>query len=416
MIGVRWLFSIALAAAAVPVWGQPEPGDVFREYVWTPLADRLAWQRVTDYEARHEGAKAFLPNPTNTVVIPDLEGAERIELVLEQWGGHAGTSDKRVRVNGHGWIDIKESPFMGPDRPECYQYMRYPVIDIPLEQINEGENVFEFNSGGQICHDFGWGQWGVYGAVFRVHYEKGKPHPGGEIVSPKTGDALGGRVYLEAEASSPNGPVTRVDFIGKYTDFNVEGDGLYRQWRYTYRYGDIQNHLGTAFHEPRAAVWLTDWVPDQEQPVEIVARIADASGMMTITPAVTGLSLPRDNISVELCRPYEVPTSWQTRAGRIQSCKVNVEGDLSHAEDARMLLTTWSGGHADEIGINGYPLVKNVGWPHEYSYDQVPVPLHLILPGVNTFYTRAETVHHGIEVLYPGIALKVRYRTGGEGH
>ena len=78
-----------------------------------PFVNAGNWQRVTDPDARHEGAAEFRPNPVNTVAIDDLDRAVGAEVVLEQWGGHAGTSDKRLRLNGNDWIAIPEPAIPG---------------------------------------------------------------------------------------------------------------------------------------------------------------------------------------------------------------------------------------------------------------------------------------------------------------
>ena len=396
----------------------PGPGDLFREYVWKgPWVNAGSWQRVTDPDARHSGAGEFLPNPVNSVTIDDLDGAVRAELHIELWGGHAGTSDKRMRLNGGDWIAISEPEGIPGDaglhvHPECYQYFTYPSVPLPLEQLREGDNTFEFTSGGQICFDFGWGQWGIYGITFRIYYDDAKPHATGRIVSPAPGSTFGDSLYIVVE--SPDSTVQRVDFIGDYEEFDYEGNGLYRQWHYNYRYGVIKRHLGTAFAPPYAVTWETDWVPDQEEPVRLMARIQDRNGVFYMTPAVGDLALVRPGRSVRLYKPYDVPGSWQTRANKRHRCKVFVPHDLHRATAAKMILATWSGGHADAIGINDTTIVRRVGKDHDYSYDEVDVPINQIRTGTNEFFTYSNTEHHGIEVLWPGIALKVQYEGQSE--
>jgi hypothetical protein len=237
-----WVF-LCIASA---LGADPGPGDIFREFVWRPNS----WQRVTDPEAADPRAKEF-PNRVNRVKIGDLQGAIRAEVYIEMWGGHAGTSNKRLRLNDGDWITIPEPGAIpadagaGSENPTCYQHFTYPSVPLPLEQLIEDINILEFTSGGQTCFDFGWGQWGVYGVTFRIYYDVSKPHPTGRVTAPETGSAIADSVRLEAVASSPNGEIEQVDFIGLYEDFDYEGNGLYRQWHYRYRYGKIKNHLGT---------------------------------------------------------------------------------------------------------------------------------------------------------------------------
>ena len=86
------------------------PGAVFREYQWNgPWVNAIVWQRVTDPGATYPGAKEFLPNPVNSVEINDIDGAVYAEVCIELLQCHAGTTDKRIRLNG-------ESGFQYPKR------------------------------------------------------------------------------------------------------------------------------------------------------------------------------------------------------------------------------------------------------------------------------------------------------------
>jgi hypothetical protein len=402
---------LTILSAAAAVYADPGPGDIFREL---PMNIPF-WQRVTDPNAAASGAKEF-PNTINRKLIEDLQGAVRAEIYLEMWGGHAGTSDKRLRVNGGDWISIPDPEAIPGDagreayqRSECYQQFIYPSVPVPLEQLHEGVNTLEFTSGGQTCFNFGWGQWGVHGITFRIYYDESKPHPTGRIVTPVTGSTIADSVVLAAAASSPNGDIAEVDFIGLYDDFDYEGNGIYRQWHYRYQAGRIQNHLATATTSPYRVHWHTTWVPDQDEPMQIMARIRDETGLSYMTPAVADISLLRPGTSVRLYRPFNVPARWQTRVGAIHSSKVFVADDLTRADTARMVLTTWNGFSADAVGINGIKVSGGPGRDHSYSYDELPVPIDAIRNGTNSLYTFDGTLHHGIEVLWPGIALLVRY-------
>jgi hypothetical protein len=398
-----------LGGTAPGLLAEPGPGDVFREYAWRPEGK---WQRVTGPEVTDESAKAFLPNAVNEIRIDDLDGARKVEATIEMLLCHGGTAGKKIRVNGGPWIAIPESDLIpgdagrGPPHLE-YQSMRYPSVEIPLDRIREGTNTFELACSSGTGLGRWWPQWLLYGVTFRVYYEPSKPHPTGRIIRPAPGDVLGESPVFEAEASGP-APIRQVDFIGLYEDFNWEGDGEYRQWHRRPLFGELYNHVGTATAAPYRATWDNAWVPTQTEPVAVTARIVDQSGMCWMTPSVGNVRLVRP-YSVAMCKPYDVPKTWSTRAGATDACKVDVTGPLDKAAAAKVVMVTWNGVAADEIGVNGRKVVAKVGKNHDLSHDEFAVPLDRLLPGTNTLYTSSTTEHHGIEVQWPGMVLFVRY-------
>lgn len=345
-------------------------------------------------------------------LIDDLDGATRVEACIEMLLCHGGTVNKRMRVNANKWITIPESPFIpgdagqGPPDTE-YQYMRYPTVRIPLEHMSQGINIFEFTCSGGTALGGWWPQWILYGVTFRVYYDDSKPHPTGEITRPAPGSTIGDRPGVAAAVTGLN-PIEHVDFIGLYEDFNWEGDGDYRQWHYRYHYNEMRNHIGTSTAAPYRVAWNDSWIPTQSRPIKLIARIVDEAGMCYMTPAVEGIKLRRDH-TVRMYKPYDVPRRWSTRAGNTHRCKIDVSGGLDKAIAAKIIVTTWNGVAADEIGINNTKVVTRVGQNHDLSYDEFEVPLKLIKSGVNTLYTRSSTEHHGIEVQWPGMVLLIKF-------
>ncbi|NKB72734.1 MAG: T9SS type A sorting domain-containing protein [Candidatus Latescibacteria bacterium] len=389
------------------VGAQPEPGDIFREYLWLAPAGR---QTILDPNSW----RGFPENPVNHLVLDDLAGALRVEMYLELWGGHPGTTNKRVRFNDGEWIQIPEPAGIpgtagrGELAAECYQYYSYTTVPIPLATLQQGENSFQFNTDGQVCFDFGWGQWIAYGVVLRVYYGAGKEHPNGHLTHPLAGTAVGDTVHLEAHVETGGRPVEQVDFIGRYEDFDYEGNGQYRQWHYTYRLGKIQNHLGSATAPPYSATWTTQWVPDQDEPVELALRLRDDSGLYYMAPETVQVQLQRQGRSTRLYKPYDIPGNWQSRSHKRHACKVYIGDDLSLARGARLVLASWNGRHG-VVGLNEEILASGVGQDHRYGLDAIDVPLELLRFGLNRPYSESGTEEHGIEVMWPGIALLVQY-------
>ena len=375
------------------------------------------WQRVTDPAAADSRAQAYLPNRVNRIRLDDLDQAIRAEVYIEYWGGHTGTTGKAVRVNGGAWHDLPKLEAISGDAgrssdyaAECYQHYSYATVPLPLAELHEGENTFEFDAGPQACYGSGWGQWGVYGVTFRAYYDPAaKPHPTGRIVTPGSSHVFADSLVLGAVASSPVGDILEVSFIGLYEDCDFEGNGLWRQWHYFYRYGQIKRHIATAEQAPFRAEWDTRWVPDQTDPVSVIARIRDTTGMTTLTEPVTDLRMERSMRSVRMYKPYRAPANWISRVGRFRVAEVFVPEDLTRALAARMAVTTWSDGHADSVGVNHRRIVRRAEPKHDYGCITPEIPLELLRRGTNTFFTASNTSEHGIEVMWPGIVLFVEY-------
>ena len=104
---LTWLLFVAwLSVAACPALAQtsPPPGSLYREFA-RHNGGNLQW-RVTDRKAveKFERAAEFLPNPSLEIEIADLKDAVRAEAILDRWGRHRGTINKRIRFNDQPWI------------------------------------------------------------------------------------------------------------------------------------------------------------------------------------------------------------------------------------------------------------------------------------------------------------------------
>lgn len=224
-------------------------------------------------------------------------------------------------------------------------------------------------------HPWNWPQNLIYGVHFRIYYDEAqKPHPTGRILSPRPGASLGREVELAAEARSPNGGIRRVDFVGRYEGVNLEGDGLYTQWHYHYVRGELKTSPGSVTSSPWRLTWDTAWVPDQTAPFRLAAWITDEAGLTYMTEAISGLTFERNGLSVELCKPYDVPKKWVTRSGE-KTEKFRVTGDLDRAVAARLVWVSWSPGYMNGLYLNGRRVFDGEGPRYAYFVHRVPLPI-----------------------------------------
>jgi len=396
--------------------------EVFREVTYTYGAtpatsfselDPDTKRVFTGEHASMAKHKRHQPKP----VTLDLVGATSAELSVEYWGGHIGTAGQRFRVNDHAWTDLPQ-PAGTPTAPQRYYrtLLGNNVAPIPLAQLREGENIFRFAAGKQVAFFNDWSFYWIYDFTARVHYDAAKkPHPVGAMVASKSEETFGDLLRLETEASSPNGSIVRIDFIGEYEDFDWDGDGVWREWQYSTHHGVLRHHLGTVTSEPWRLKADVRWMPDQTQPIRVRARITDCTGLTYLTPSVE-FKQQREQRGVRMIKCDTVPEKWMSRAGK-ESPKgsfVLATNDLAGATFARLVLSTWSGDVDDtsihELRLNGERLASRFGEFHNYDVDALEVPLERLKIGRNEITTFSTYQGHMFEINWPGPVLLIEYK------
>lgn len=408
----------------------PQPGDIYKDFTYTMRTGSNAQWRVTDPDSAFVSddpestniPAAYLPNPEMSLSVNDLNGAVRAEAVIDLWGGHVGTTGKKVRFNGNSWLTIPELATT-PTAGQCYVHQQISVIDIPLSHLVQGTNVFQGTSGGQTCYNFEWGQWGWYSLTVRVYYNSSKPHPTGSITSPATGATIGENPTVTASASGPSG-VQQVQFLAYYDGYDSDGDGRFRDYHHHYHRKKretgqpIRNHVGTKVGAPYSLSWNTGLVPDQAPGgIKLIARIRGNDGTWFVTNEVTDLTLARGANSVQLYKPTNVPRKHWVRGNSEETSNFVISSghDLSTASAAWLLIRTWNGIDGQrEPGETHFTKINNweapeYGEDHFFSYDAVPIDVSALRNGSNSITLGSESSHHGVEVLWPGPAVLVRY-------
>ena len=408
--------SLLLIFISTYLSGQPQPGDVFREYIWLPdlaveeggkflrVGGRLDYKTNPDHfpTERHEDGHVLFGQYLK------LKQAIRAELVVEKLGSHDDTRNLRVSINRNPSIKMPNA--RGIPVPESdYMHHNYPVADIPLDQLNEGwENTFRFDV--DSTQRWNWPQNIIYGLVLRIYYNP-------EIADFKTNiDGLINGTILDDKQliglADPKLNIRQVEYIGYYDGLNYEGDGVYTQWHYHHFRGKVIHNIGTADMYPYQITWDTSWIPDQED-IKVSARIVSNSGLVYFTEPVAELKFNRNYI-VELCKPFDQPKNWVTRESEFES-RINVSVDPSKIEEARIYWVSWSPCYANGIYINDIKVFDEEGPCYEYMAHDIEIEdLSAIKQGTNIIKTGKEPLHdgqmvHGMEVQWPGIMMKVKY-------
>ena len=415
---MQWLYLGLGLLLSQSVAAQPDSGDVFREYRWfhergdAGQAIRVGGRKGTFHPDRG-AAHGYINAPMTWPGDLDLKGAIKAEVVAEKILCHDGTTGLAVQINDSDWFYFPEADNI-PAPKALYQHHTYPVVRVPVSVFRPGTgNHFRLRVDPR--HSWDWPQNLINGLHVRIYYDpETTPHPSGAVVSVQSGDSLADSVRLTTDAQSPNGPISRVDYIGLYEDVNFEGDGVYRRWHYLYIHGRLMHHIGSGTQAPFTVHWDTTWIPDQKEPIHIAARITDSTGLTYQTKAITELSLERTARSVELCRPYDVPQKWVTRSGE-KSEYFDVGGDLQKAKAAQLVWSSWSPGYMRGISINGTQVFDREGPHYQTHYHRVTLKdVGVLRPGRNKL-TTAKTplidgkMVHGMEVNWPGIMVLIQY-------
>lgn len=397
---------------------EPQPGEIYKEYSLGLFGE--SW-RVTDPNTTYgPPAWQFLPNPTITFNNVDLSLATKAELVIDKWGGHTGTMNKRFRFNGNDSIMVPELTTT-PGSSVCYMQQTNVTVPVPLSHLVNGTNTLQGSCDNQSCYYFNWGQWGWYGVMLRVYYSSSKPHPTGTITSHTTGSTIGDNPVISASATASAG-IARVEFFAHYEGYDVDGDGVYRDWQRSYRRGsalDLQNHLGTVTSPPYTVTWNTEWVPDQMPgSVKFMARVRDNDGVWYVMPVIDSLTFQRTSGSVRMYKAFNVPENFWARAGsmtQFSNFRIPQQDSAAIATAARMYIATWNGvdgdGDVHWYKVNEYQIPGIIGLNHQYKFDIVNIPVSALKYAVNKFQVYASTTaHHGIEIMWPGPAFFVKYQ------
>lgn len=346
----------------------------------------------------------------------DLFQLTGAELMCELWGGHPGTANKRVTVNGRSTYLL---PRVGTEEHHCTY--SYPSIPLKLTDLVNGWNAFQFalDQG-----DSFWGHAMIDDACLRVALAEDHSDlralglagftaqvQASPLPAPREGFAL--RLITEPHRLEA---IAGVDYQGWFDGYDENGNTQTTDWHGFTRRRRWQGHLGSASAPPFLVEWDTTMLPGQTQvAVRAWVRFRAAANLVFMTPAVTGLAIehPRD-IQVALYGPADLPRPFWSRAGQPKECMIKLDVEPARIQAAHLHVRAWTGGPGrvrDYFTLNGRHFPVAEGTAHEPVYHCLPVEPALLRHGPNTIRLLSDTEHHGIEILRPGPALAIRWQS-----
>jgi putative heme-binding domain-containing protein len=335
-----------------------------------------------------------------------LAGAE---LYLELWGGHPGTANRRVAINGRSTYAIEDQGGLS----HCtYQY---PRLELKRTDVVNGYNALQFACDqGQTF----WGHMIVDNACLQAILAEDHPDLKqlgliGFAAAVKA-SADGERLRLSLDLPQTRlADVASVEFHGFYEGYDENGNTLARDWHGFTKGRQPQAIVGVASQPPFEVNWDTTMLVDQaEVAIRAVVRMKQAPNLYYQTPPLVGIKLPRvAGAHVAMYPARDLPAPFWSRASRKKTCTIRLETDPATMERAELHVVVWDGGAGnvrDYFTLNGHPIAVAGTGKHDLIYTVSAIDPQKLKRGDNEIVLLSDTEHHGIEVALPGPALVVR--------
>ena len=330
-------------------------------------------------------------------------------LYLEMWGGHPGTANKRVIVNGRNTYPIPE---VGTAAGNCtYQY---PLIPLKITDLVNGYNAFQFACDNGTSF---WGHFLIDNACLQLVLKNEHPalNTAGlqEFTAMVTSagqneDAI--KLQLQTNDVSK---IAKVEYHGYYIGFDDNGNNLERDWHGYTKNKLPENIIGSSDTPPFSVTWSISMLPAQnEVSVKAVIHFKN-NDILYMTPETRGLQVPvRPDVQVNQFKSYDMPYPFWSRANRLNTCTIYADVIPDEIEKAELHILIWDGGEGtveDHFKFNNQPLqLASRQHAHDVIYRIFEVDPAMIKTGENEIELLSDTEHHGIEVLLPGPLLVVR--------
>jgi hypothetical protein len=342
----------------------------------------------------------------------DLFSIQSASLKLALWGGHPGTSDKQVTVNGKGTYSIPEA---GAEEHHCTY--SYPDIPLEISHLVNGVNAFQYSC--ERGSTF-WGHFIIDNATLRVTLKSDHADLTSysldsfqaEISRQERNGPLQEDEKLSLKFTEiPSAAIDSVVYFGRYYGFDDNGNRLESDWHGFTQNGRHINTLGTSAEAPYTVNWDTRMIPTQPSPMAVKAIIYFESGLRYETPTLNGLVFPDDRPDVMLYQCSEIPVPFWSRAHNKKVAKLIIRDDIRDAEKAILLVKVWDGGAGNidqPFTLNGhaYNIISGEAI-HDVVYTRTEVDVSHLKQGINEFVLLSDTEHHGIEILLPGPCLLI---------
>ena len=338
----------------------------------------------------------------------DLRSIEGARLYTEIWGGHPGTSNRRVSINGRQTLRIQEN---GTASGNCTHL--YPTFSLAPTDLVNGYNTLQFACDKPALQ---WGHFIVDNAALDIRLPK--DHPDIEAAGLSDFNAVvtasteGETILLEIDSDQLE-QISQVVYQARYYGYDENGNGYKTDWHGMTKEREPYGMLGIGAGEKHPLTWDLTMLPAQTR-MEVRAYLFfdEQAQLQYRTPSLQGLEVKeRADAVVSLHNSQDLPVPFWSRVERKKTCTIQLDMDPSDIERAELHIVSWTGG-AGEVEeyftLNGQFIPVAEGSGHEVEYSVRSIDPAWLRQGENRFELVSDTEHHGIEILLPGPALMIR--------
>lgn len=346
----------------------------------------------------------------------DLRQIRRVDLATEIWGGHPGTANKLISVNGRASFSIPE---VGTESKHCTH--QYPSFNLQPNALVNGHNALQFS-----CEqgDTFWGHYIVDNVCLKVGLKPeceelisaGLANFEASVDAIPTFDGFSVQLSVPGEVLNQ---ISAVHYQARYFGYDENGNGQGTDWHGMTKDRVPYGVVGSSNKPPFTVSWDTSLLPAQKNvAIRAVLEFKGHPALRYRTQATSGLAIPqREGSVVKMFQPTDLPNPFWSRDNQLRECAIEIDVDPSSIEEAELHVVAWTGGAGkvkDYFQINGHHFPIAEGSEHETVYSKLLVDPNILKKGRNSISLLSDTEHHGIEIMSPGPALMVRHVVSDE--
>lgn len=360
-----------------------------------------------------------------------LREIDAARIVIEGWGGHPDTTNRRLSVNGRSTYSLPVA-----NNNQCNQLQL--SLPINITDLVRGENAIQFAVDGEETF---WGHFIIDECALDARLMWNDPRvvsiqslggmPPAPFVAPLSDESF---ELTFPVADTVAFEIDAVHYIGFYEGYDENGDGLSRDWHVATKKKVPFGHIGTSRSAPYPIVWDTSMLVAQSD-VKVIALVEfhntgevaqeesrrfssddpywKSQGLYYQSGPTETFSITHpDGISVAYVRSEKLSTPFWSRVNREKTCEFHLPVPIESIQTATLSNLCWDGGAGDEseyFTLNNYFLPIADNGNHDTIYRVLDVPPNILQQPINRARLKSSTEHHGIEILMPGPMLTIRY-------